>query len=172
MTVILRELQKQDEQAFMRALKDWEGQDLAWISFLWQEGMTFEKMLELLHNEREGIDLKPGRVPHTMFYGFVDGDIVGRVSIRHTLNDYLRRRGGHIGYSVSPRFRRQGLATQMVTQALAYCKSSLGLEQVMVTCADDNVPSWKIIEHFGGVLEEKVWDDEDEEMIRKYWVPL
>ncbi len=42
----------------------------------------------------------------------------------------------------------------------------------MVTCAEDNIPSWKIIEHFKGKLEDEVWDDEDKEMIRRYWITL
>lgn len=102
----------------------------------------------------------------------LDGQIIGRVSVRHTLNEYLRQRGGHIGYAVAPRFRRKGHATDMVANALRYCKTELGLSTVMVTCADANTASWKVIEHYGGVLEEKAWDEADKEMIRKYWIQL
>ena len=126
-------------------------------------------MLIQLKKEAAGIDLAPGYVPHSMLYGFADGKIIGRVSVRHTLNDYLRLRGGHIGYTVAKKYRKNGYATEMVRQAIIYCKK-LGIEQIMVTCADENIPSWKIIEKFGGKLQDKIWDAEDKEMIRRYWI--
>lgn len=30
--------------------------------------------------------------------------------------------------------------------------------------------SWRIIEKLGGQLECTIWDDEEQEMIRRYWV--
>ncbi len=128
-------------------------------------------MIVRLDKDRKGIELPPGRVKHSMLYGFVDGVIVGRISVRHELNDHLRARGGNIGYAVAPRFRKKGYATEIVRQGLEFCKS-IGLMSVMVTCADDNEPSWKIVEKFGGKLQDKVWDDEEEETIRRYWITL
>lgn len=133
--------------------------------------MSFATMMEILKKEHKGVDLAPGRVPHSMLYAFLDGKIIGRVSVRHELNEQLRHRGGHIGYAVAPRFRGKGYATEMVGQALEYCKS-LGIKDVMVTCADDNIPSWKVIERYNGKLQDRIWDDEDSEMIRRYWIKL
>ena len=45
--------------------------------------------------------------------------VVGRVSVRHRLDDWLRHEGGHIGYAVVPGERRQGYATEILRQALA-----------------------------------------------------
>lgn len=171
MKLILRELTAADESAFMAGFKDWVGESPHWYSFAWTDSMTYSEMLTILAKERSGVDLAPGRVPHSMLYGFLNGEIIGRVSVRHTLNENLRKRGGHIGYAVAPRFRKKGYATELTRQALEYCKK-LGIKEVMVTCSDDNVPSWKIIEHFNGQLEDKVWDDEDKEMIRRYWIKL
>jgi predicted acetyltransferase len=167
--VILRKLNKNDEAAFLAGAKAWEGEDPHWYSFNWKPGGSFSEMFAKLEDEDAGRNLQPGRVPHTMLYGFIDGEIIGRVSVRHTLNESLRKRGGHIGYAVAPKYRGKGYATEMVRQALSFCKS-LGLTSIMVTCADDNAPSWKVIEKFGGVLQDKVWDDEDEEAIRRYWI--
>jgi predicted acetyltransferase len=64
--------------------------------------------LDRLERERLGCDLRLGRVPATFLYAEVDGEIVGRTSMRHTLNDALGRLGGHIGYAVLPPFRRRG----------------------------------------------------------------
>jgi predicted acetyltransferase len=115
--------------------------------------------------------MAPGRVQHSMLYGFVGGEIIGRVSVRHVLNDYLRRRGGHIGYAVAPRFRKMGYATEMMRQGIEFCRR-LGLTEIMVTSSDANVPSYKIIEFFGGRLHDTVWDDENNEMLRRYWIKL
>ncbi|MBX3039165.1 MAG: GNAT family N-acetyltransferase [Bdellovibrionaceae bacterium] len=167
--LVLRPLEVSDEKAFFEGLSLWEGEDLSWYTFSWKEGMAFPEMLRILRDEEAGRELAPGRVPHTMLYGFLDGRIIGRVSVRHTLNESLRQRGGHLGYAVAPTYRGQGLATEMMKQALLYCQG-LQLTEIMVTCADTNTPSWKIIEHFGGRLEERVWDPEDQETIRRYWV--
>ncbi len=171
MDIVLRELNSTDEEAFLEGLNEWVGESPQWYSFIWKSGMSFKEMLEVLSKERAGKELAPGRVPHTMLYGFLDGVIIGRVSVRHTLNEYLRLRGGHIGYAIAPRFRRKGYATELVAQALEYCKS-IGVIDVMVTCADTNEPSWKIIERFKGKLQDKIWDEEDQETIRRYWISL
>lgn len=171
MGLVLRQLEDKDEKAFFEGLKEWEDEDLSWYTFAWKPGMPFSDMMILLQKEFNGIDLAPERVPHSMLYGFLDGKIIGRVSVRHLLNDYLRRRGGHIGYAVARRFRRNGYATEMVRQAIPHCKE-LKIPSLMITCSDNNIPSWKIIEHFNGKLEDRIWDDEDKEMIRRYWITL
>lgn len=169
MNLILRQLTENDESAFQQGAKEWAGESPHWYSFAWKEGMAFQEMLEILRKESKGIDLAPDRVPHTMLYGFLDGKIIGRVSVRHQLNENLRKRGGHIGYAVAKKYRSNGYATEMVRQGIEFCKR-IGLTSIMVTCADDNIPSWKIIERFDGKLEDRVWDDKDDEMIRRYWI--
>jgi predicted acetyltransferase len=169
--LILRTLHSQDEEAFLEGLAAWPLEDQSWHSFIWPSEPYFSKMLQLLEDQSKGINLAPGRVPATMYYAFVDGKIVGRLHIRHKLNQDLEHRGGHMGYAVAPPFRKKGYATEIVKQAVPILKN-LGLNRILVTCADDNIPSWKIIENIGGVLENKVWDNVDEEMIRRYWVSL
>lgn len=167
----LRPLNLEDEDAFFEGMKLWQGEALEWYTFSWKEGMSYSQMLEILNNEAKGVHLAPDRVPHTMLYAFLDGVIVGRVSVRHTLNENLRQRGGHIGYAIAPKYRRQGLATQMVAKALPFCRQ-LGLKTILVTCSDTNLPSWKIIEAFGGKLQDTIWDEANKEYMRRYWIEL
>jgi len=155
----------------MAGIRDWDGEDFDWYSFVWKPGMSYAEMLRILDAEVAGRGLPEGRVPATMLYAFVNGEIVGRVSVRHLLNDKLRQRGGHIGYAVSPRHRRRGFATQMLTKALVFSRG-LSLKSVMITCADTNVPSIRLIESQGGVLKDKVWDGEEDELLRRYWIDL
>lgn len=167
----LRELNENDEQAFLLGLKEWEGTDLRWYSFEWKPGMLFSELLARERNNSAGVDLPAGFVPSTMFYGFVDNLIVGRLHIRHSLNDNLRHRGGHIGYAVAPRFRGLGYAGEMLKQSLPICRK-LGIPGILITCDDDNIPSWKVIEKHGGIIKDKVYDAEDKKQIRRYWIKL
>jgi predicted acetyltransferase len=171
MILTLRELTAADEKAFLAGMNDWAGEDPHWHSFAWREGMTYREMLVILEDERTGRNLQAGRVAHTMLYAFVDGAIVGRLSVRHSLNEALRKRGGHIGYAVAQPFRRKGYATEIARQGVEFCKK-LGLSTIMITCADSNVPSWKVIERLGGKLQDKVFDETDKETIRRYWLAL
>ena len=94
-------------------------------------------------------------VPVTELW-FVDGtDYLGTVVIRHRLTPELERVGGHIGYHVVPGRRRRGHATSMLAQAKPVCRR-LGLTEILVTCAEDNVGSRRVIEANGGVLDRVV----------------
>jgi predicted acetyltransferase len=77
---------------------------------------------------------------------------LGTVIIRHHLTPALERGGGHLGYHIVPGHRRRGYATQMLAQALVVCQQ-LGLRQVLVTCAVDNLGSRRVIEANGGALD-------------------
>ena len=112
----------------------------------------------------------PAMSPSTFLFAFAGPSIVGRVSIRHALNPYLERVGGHIGYVVVPEFRRRGVATEMLRQALVIARDELGLGRVLVTCDDDNVGSIRTIEKNGGVLESVVADPEMATPKRRYWI--
>jgi predicted acetyltransferase len=91
-------------------------------------------------------------VPVTELW-FVDGtDYLGTVIIRHRLTPALEREGGHIGYHVVPGQRRRGHATQMLAQAKSVCQR-LGLTELLVTCAEDNLGSRRVIEANGGALD-------------------
>lgn len=169
MSLIVRQLTANDETAFFEGMSLWSEEDRAWHTFSWKPGMTYAEMLTILDDEREGRNMAPGRVPHTMLYAFLDDKIIGRVSIRHELNDFLLRRGGHIGYAVAAGYRGKGYATVLMQEGMKYCKA-LGLSEILVTCDDENTASWKIIEKFDARLENKISDEN--KIVRRYWVKL
>lgn len=112
--------------------------------------------------------LPADRVAGTLLAADVDGAIVGRVSVRFSLNEFLLARGGHIGYAVRPACRRRGYAGEMLRGGLDIARSR-GIEPVLVTCDDMNEASTAVIERAGGRLE-SLFVDDDGTNIRRYWI--
>ena len=109
----------------------------------------------IAHLENDLTNPGPGRVPATQYIGVreEDGLVVGVIQLRHSLNEYLLKEGGQIGYSVRPSERRKGYASTLLQLCLAEAKQ-LGIEKVLVTCDDDNIASAGVIEKAGGVLQD------------------
>ena len=103
----------------------------------------------------EKTDPPEGFVPATMLWA-VDGDRwLGRVSVRHELNDHLIRFGGHVGYAVRPSARRRGIATTLLRVGLEVL-NGIGVGEALILCAEDNEGSRRVIETAGGELEKVV----------------
>lgn len=100
-----------------------------------------------------------------------DGALVGFIDIRHRLNDFLRRFGGHIGYSVRPEERKKGYATQMLALGLDFCRE-IGLPEVMLGCDAANAPSRRTILANGGVLREEFYSEEEDISVQHYTIAL
>jgi len=131
------------------------------------EDMAWPDYLQILDNLFTATNLPEGRVPATFMIAEDNGELVGRTSIRHELNDFLFSVGGHIGYGVRPNYRRQGYATEILKQSLTYI-NQLGITEVLVTCLDDNVGSFEVIQSQGGILENKV--EYEGGLWRRYWI--
>jgi predicted acetyltransferase len=139
------------------------GRDLERWTGRWETDAGFAAYVAEKVAERDHVE-NPDWVLNTNLW-WVDGDeYVGRMSIRHELNDWLKEVGGHIGYDVRRSRRREGHATAMLAAALTIAHE-LGIEQALVTCDDDNVGSRLVIERNGGVLE----DSRNGKL--RYWVP-
>ena len=167
--LILRVPAEDEEDEFFRAHRATSPGDPNFLHF-YQEGMAFRDYLEVLAARERGVDLPAGEVPSTFLFAFVSGRIVGRVSIRHSLNAFMERLGGHVGYVVVPEFRRRGYATAILLQALEIAATRLGIRRVLVTCDDDNVGSIKTIEKCGGVLEGIATGPDLRVPKRRYWI--
>lgn len=131
---------------------------------------SFDEWLQAVRNGEKEETVQEGFVPASEYLAIREADkrLVGMVSIRHRLNDYLLRQGGHIGYSVRESERRKGYATEMLKQSLQLCKE-LGISKVLVICKKDNIGSARVIQANGGILEDEVISREGE-LTRRYWI--
>ena len=164
--VLLRRPTPGDEDAVTAAQAELaaDGFDFA----LREAGESFDDWLAALDRQQRGVDLPEGRVAATFLLAEHDGQVVGRVSIRHALTPFLLHEGGHIGYGVRPAWRRRGFAGSILRQSLQLT-DTLGLDRVLVTCDDDNVASAAVIEGAGGALED-VRAGHDGTQKRRYWI--
>ncbi len=131
----------------------------------------YEKWLE--HNEMDKHieDVKP-EWSNATNYILIDssGHVYGCCCLRHHLKDDLINIGGNIGYVIRPSQRGKGYGTTQLMLILnkAY---ELGLEEVLLTCRENNNGSKKTIEKCSyravepvqsrtpGILELRYWVD-------------
>lgn len=132
-----------DRSGIGNDLQEWTGR--------WETDEGFAAYVAEKLAERDGV--VPADWVHCTNLWWVDEDeYVGRLAIRHELNDMLRVTGGHIGYDVRRSRRREGHATAMLSAALPIAHD-LGIDRALVTCDEDNLPSRLVIERNGGVFE-------------------
>lgn len=115
-----------------------------------------------------------GKVQATQFLSVreSDGRLVGMINVRHYLNEYLEQFGGHIGYSIRPDERRKGYAREQLRLALTFCKETLGLDRVLITCNTTNEGSRRTILSAGGVYENTAHEPDRNVDLQRYWITL
>ncbi|MBS0225811.1 MAG: GNAT family N-acetyltransferase [Proteobacteria bacterium] len=135
--------------------------------------MSLAEYLDVLRKQALDIDTAPdSEVPSTFLFAFVDGRIVGRASIRHSLDHPLGLMTGHIGYAVLPEFRGRGHATDILRLALRHAHAQLGIPHVLVTCDPGNLASIRVIEKNDGVFEDERLDAATGMRKRRYWIDV
>jgi predicted acetyltransferase len=127
--------------------------------------------LQRLVDMSAGRNLHPGWVAATTYW-LLDGTgvLAGIGRLRHSLTPGLLNDGGHIGYYVRPAYRGRGHGKTVLALTLVEARK-LGLERVLLTVRAGNLPSVRVIEANGGVLEDERVDAEGARY-RRYWIDL
>lgn len=133
---------------------------------------SFEEWLKACVEGEHEETTPEGRVPATQYLAVREQDskLVGMIQVRHFLNEYLKREGGHIGYSVRKSERRKGYAAGMLNAALKDCKV-LGITRVLVTCEPNNIASAGVIKANGGVYEKQIATEANGKLDH-YWIAI
>jgi predicted acetyltransferase len=152
-------ISKELEKPFMQFNKEFEDAGEKVIPYAGGlHGKTFEEFLIITYKYEIGDLPDPTHVPSTTFFLLDEKKIVGAISIRHSLTDYLLKHGGHIGYGVVPSERGKGLATKMLEFGKKFLKD-LGVDKALLTCDKENPASRKVIEKCGGFFEDEIESD-------------
>ena len=173
MTPILRLVRPhiQYKDSVLEALRSFQAEGLAWYLSLDLEEVE-KNFAGYVQNLRAKESLRTeALVPETELWGVVDEIYVGRLSIRHELNEGLRKIGGHIGYDIVQSFRGRGYASHMLAQALPIAQG-LGIKKALLTCDASNMASSRVIEKNGGILHETKILDPQKPPKCYYWIDL
>jgi predicted acetyltransferase len=161
----------EDKEAFL-VMADEMAADGHILGYREQEDITyFEQFIERVRGFSQGKYTPEGYVAHTVYWLKLGNDLIGEGDIRHDLNDHLRKEGGHIGYSIRPSFRGKGYGKLQLKLLLEKAKE-LGIDPVLITCDSTNIPSKRIIESNGGVLENEIEIGEGKPTKLRYWIHL
>ena len=105
--------------------------------------------LQTLRNWSEGQDLPPDWSTADCYLIFAGDVAIGQLDVRDSLTETLKQYGGNIGYSVHPAYRNRGIATWALRTGLEMLARK-GLTVALLTCADGNAASIRVIEKCGG----------------------
>ena len=133
------------------------------------EESDYENWLKKILSDIDIANIEKNRVPAlTYFYVREDDDkIIGMINIRLTLNGFLKKEGGHIGYCIRPTERNRHYATSMLGEALKVC-DTMGINEVLVSCDKSNTASANVIKNCNGILEDEFYSEVFKETIQRY----
>ena len=92
-----------------------------------------------------------------------------RTCLRRRLSPALHLDGGHIGYHVRPSLRGRGYATAILSRTLREARH-IGIRSVLLTVADTNLASIRVIEKNRGVFERVTISPRSGDTMHRYWI--
>lgn len=137
------------------------------------EKHTYSDWLQKVMRDIDIANIPDGNVPQFNYFYVREDDekIIGMIAARPTLNDFLRKEVGHIGYCIRPTERRKGYATKMLREALVFCKA-IGLHDIIISCDKINTASAAVVENCGGVLETEFFSEAFNEVVLRYRINI
>lgn len=131
----------------------------------------FAALLARLEGYSRGENIPDGFVPHSTFWLVQGDELVGVSNLRHRLNERLEAYGGHIGLSIRPSRRSQGLG-RLLLKLTAERAKERGISTVHVHCYRSNTASSMVILRNGGVLVSEGKHAASNEIIQRYHVAV
>lgn len=124
-----------------------------------------------MRNRHNGTDLPEGYVREDFLLCYDDVRLVGVFSLKYELTDYLLHFGGHVGSTVRPTERCRGYATEILRNGLEIARKA-GFERLLAVCDEDNIASERVICKNGSVLENTLFDPEENIRVKRYRITL
>lgn len=130
---------------------------------------NYNEWLDKIKKDLDIANIPKDRVPAITYFYIREEDnkIIGMINIRLELNEFLKKEGGHIGYSIRPSERNKGYGSRMLSESIEFIRR-IGLNNFILTCYKSNKASVKIIENNGGILDSEFYSDIFNGVIQRY----
>lgn len=146
-----------------------QNSETVWAPYLPKENESPESFIA--RSLKRETDPEVPYVPETIYWALADQQIVGRISLRHFLDENLAEMGGHIGFEVRPSARQKGYAKEMLKLVLE-TELAQQIGRLLLTCAPSNLASNKTIQANGGVLKKTIYVDRIKAERHHYWITV
>jgi predicted acetyltransferase len=167
----LTEPSTQYKDQYIAALREFQHEGKHLNEDVGRINANFDEFVQRARDLRDRSKVAPNLVPMTDYWLVEDGEFIGRLSVRHELNEFLLKFGGHIGYEIRPSKRRQGYGKVILRLGLEQARQ-IGLRRALVTCDENNIGSKKIIESNGGQFENAMPVEGSRVKKLRYWIDL
>jgi ribosomal-protein-alanine N-acetyltransferase len=125
--------------------------DLDGVQLVWPEDDR-----RVLRYRSLALEADPTSAPYLLHVLLADDHVAGRIGC----HEGPRAGAVEIGYSVTPAYRRRGVATAMVRDFLRWLDGQ-GIARVRASVSPGNGASLAVLAHFGFVEVGEHWDVED-----------
>ena len=159
------------QEAYLESLKEIEKGNIKKHDLMFLNTIEND-IIQIFKDNRDQTKLPSHYVPSFDYFAVDDDKFIGVIHIRIRLTDNLLKYGGNIGYGVNPKYWKMGYGKEILRLGLEKAKKLIEEEKILITCDDDNIGSTKIIEANGGILENKVNNEDCGEsfITRRYWI--
>jgi len=113
---------------------------------------TYSLWLQSKEDMAKGINLPEGFIPCTTYWVMLDKEIIGVANIKHYLNDFLMKKGGHIGLAIGKEHRGKGIGLLTTKLLIQKARDEFDIQDILFTNEPDNIVSRNVCEKLGAEL--------------------
>ena len=113
---------------------------------------TYPGWLRIKADTAKGLNMPEGYVPCTTYWVIYENRIIGLANIKHYLNNFLRKKGGHIGIALAKEYRGRGIGYDTARLLVEKARSEFGIEDILMTNEPGNTASRRLCEKLGAEL--------------------
>lgn len=161
------------KESYISALEEFQSEGLNLKYDKSELNKNFYNFIKELNELELNPKIELGKVKESTYWLIDKQEFIGRISIRHSLSEYLEKYDGNIGFEICPSKRKMGYGSILLSLGIEQAKK-LELNKILIMCKDSNTASIKIIEKNNGILIEKYFVKINTEKIyiRKYIILL
>src|SRR4051794_40504823 len=105
-------------QSWKAALDEFDAEAVSGFWYVPTKPVDIGEYIQRTEDHASGKNIPDNWMQATTFWLIDEGMFVGHVNLRHTLFEWSKKIGGHIGFAIRPSARKQGYGSRILALAL------------------------------------------------------